>query len=134
MYMLSMGPGSLFCFPDTCETYEGVAVTPMTYPNSCMTSTSAPAAYNVLVDCMPALNQLSFGMVSNGDEAGILLGVASFIICGQAYYILGCETIFVDGVPAQRLTSMTAQNCLVVLLNGMGSCISPSQFTVLALG
>lgn len=134
MYMLTMGPGTLFCFPDICETYEGVAVTPIPYPNTCETSTSAPAAYNVLVDCMPALNQLSFGLVSEGDDAGILLGVASFIISGEAYYMLGCETILVDGVPAQRLTSITAQNCMVVLLNGVGACISPSQCTVLALG
>lgn len=133
MFMLTMGPGMDFCFPDICLTPIIVPV-PIPYPNICVTTTSAPAAYNVLVDCMPALNQLSFGLISNGDEPGVLGGVLSHMIMGQAFYILGCFTIFADGLPAQRMTSMTGQNALVMLLNMVGLCIVPSQFNVLALG
>jgi len=39
-----------------------------------------------------------------------------------------------DGMPVQRLTSVTGQNSLAVTPNTVGMCICPSQFTVLTLG
>ncbi len=53
---------------------------------------------------------------------------------GQTEYLVGCITIMVDGVPAQRLTSVTGQNCLAVLPNAPGVSLVPSQVTVLTLG
>jgi hypothetical protein len=131
--MLSMGAGMNLGFPDVCLTPVVVPV-PIPYPDIQFSATSAPAAYNVLVDCMPALNQLSLGTVSVGDNAGVLLGVVSHMMSGQTEYIVGCITIMVDGVPAQRLTSVTGQNCLAVLPNGPGVSLVPSQVTVLTLG
>lgn len=133
MFMLSMGAGMNLGFPDVCLTPVVVPV-PIPYPDIQFSATSAPAAYNVLVDCMPALNQLSLGTVSVGDNAGVLLGVVSHMMSGQTEYIVGCITIMVDGVPAQRLTSVTGQNCLAVLPNGPGVSLVPSQVTVLTLG
>ena len=52
----------------------------------------------------------------------------------MALYLLGCFTIFVDGPPAQRLTSITGQNALGLLPNAPGMTLVPSQFTVLTLG
>jgi hypothetical protein len=120
-------------FPDVCIT-PAVAPVPLPYPDIQMSATTAPAAYNVLVDCMPAVNLMSKGMVSFGDEAGTLGGVVSHLIDGQTTYLVGCETILVGGAPAQRLTSVTAQNCLVELPNAPGMTIAPSQVTVLTLG
>lgn len=133
MFQLNMGCGMDLGFPDVCLTPVVVPV-PVPYPDMAFSVTSAPAAYNILVDCMPALNQLSEGLVSVGDQPGVLLGVVSHLEAGEAEYLLGCFTIFVDGPPAQRLTSMTGQNALGLLPNTPGMTIVPSQFTVLTLG
>lgn len=133
MFQLTMGCGMSLGFPDVCLTPMPVP-TPVPYPDLAFSVTSAPAAHNILVECMPSLNQLSEGLVSTGDEPGILLGVVSHLEAGQAHYMLGCFTIFVDGPPAQRLTSMTGQNCIGMLPNAPGMCVVPSQFTVLTLG
>ncbi len=138
MFMLTMGAGMDMGFPDVCitpiPTPAGPVPTPIPYPDIAMTATSAPAAYNVLVDCMPAVNLLTKGLMSNGDEAGVLGGVVSHLIDGQTEYMVGCFTILVDGVPAQRMTSVTGQNAMGVMPNAPGMCLCPSQVTVLSLG
>ncbi len=133
MFQLNMGCGMDLGFPDVCLTPVVVPV-PVPYPDMAFSVTSAPAAYNILIDCMPALNQLSEGLVSVGDQPGVLLGVVSHLEAGEAEYLLGCFTIFVDGPPAQRLTSVTGQNALGLLPNAPGMTLVPSQFTVLTLG
>ena len=134
MFMLSQGAGENLAPVNVNITPAFPAPVPVPYVNLEMTATSAPAAYNVTVDAMPALNQLSIGLVSEGGDAGVLGGVVSHIFSGETMYVVGCETILVDGVPAQRLTSVTGQNALGMLPNAPGMCISPSQVTVLALG
>ena len=133
MFMLTTGAGLDLGFPDVCLT-PAAAGAPLPYPDIAMTATSAPAAYNVLVDCMPTVNLLSKGLVSFGDEAGTAGGVVSHLIDGQTEYMVGCETILVDGVPAQRMTSVTGQNSLGMMPNAPGMCLAPSQVTVLSLG
>ena len=134
MYMLSMGAGMNLGFPDVCNTPTPVGPIPVPYPNINMSAATAPAAYNVLVDCMPSLNLLSKGLVSFGDNGGLLMGVVAPMDCGQNLYMVGCFTILVDGVPAQRLTSVTGQNALGMMPNAPGMSIVPSQITVLTLG
>ncbi len=133
MFALTQGAGMDFGFPDVCLTPIIVPV-PIPYPNIAESATTAPAAYNVLIDCMPTLNQVSLGLISEGDEPGVELGVVSHLESGQTEYLVGCITIMADGLPAQRLTSVTGQNCLAVLPNAPGMCICPSQVTVLTLG
>lgn len=135
MFMLTMGAGVNMGFPDVCLTPAGTSIVPVPYPNINMSATTAPAAYNILVDCMPAINLLSMGLMSNGDEAGAAGGgVVSHLIDGPTKYVTGCTTILVDGAPAQRLTSTTGQNCMGMTPNAIGSCLAPSQVTVLTLG
>ncbi len=137
MFMLNMGPGMDMAFPDVCKTPvpTPAAVIPIPYPNMAVSTTSAPAAYTITINAMPVLNQLSMGMVSAGDQPGVLLGLAGQIIMGQTNYNLGCFTIFTGGAPAQRMTSLTGQNSLGVQPNApVGMCLVPSQLTVLALG
>ncbi|NEX17093.1 MAG: hypothetical protein C1943_10790 [Halochromatium sp.] len=134
MFGLTMGPGMNMAEADVCLTPDGPIPVPIPYPNLQETSTTAPAAETVLFDCTPALNQSSIGLVSEGDDAGVLLGVVSHMISGEAFYIVGCTTIITDGMPQQRLTSVTGQNALGELPNIVGSCTVPSQETVLTLG
>lgn len=74
------------------------------------------------------------GLVSEGDDAGVLLGVVSHLVSGETLYFVGSETIMMGGLPCQRLTSVTGQNCLAVLPNAPGVTTVPSQCTVLTLG
>lgn len=135
MFMMTMGAGTKLGFPDTCKTpLAAGAPVPIPYADVAMSISNEPAADNVLICCMPAINQLSQGLVSNGDEPGCMMGVASQRIDGEAVYMVGCITIFTDGVPAQRLTSVTGQNATGVLPNAPGMAIVPSQVTVLTLG
>ena len=133
MFALTMGAGVDFAFPDVCLTPIVVPV-PVPYPNISETITTQPAADNITIDCMPVINLMSMGLVSEGDEPGVLLGVVSHLESGQTDYSLGCFTIFMDAAPCQRLTSLTRQNCLVELPNAVGMTIAPSQVTVLTLG
>jgi hypothetical protein len=134
MFMLTMGAGMNFGFPDVCNTPTPVGPVPIPYPNIAMSATTDPAAYTVLTDAMPSLNQMSEGLVSVGDEVGTLLGVADGDISGGTTYFVGCITIFVEGAPAQRLTSVTGQNAMGKAPNAPGTCVCPSQTTVLTLG
>ncbi len=129
-----MGAGTMLCFPDVCLTPSVPAPIPMPYPNTAISSSTAPAAYTVLTACTPTLNSMSMGLVSLGNQTGLLLGVASHMISGQTSYTVGCFTIFMGGAPAQRLGSVTGQNCMSKVSNGVGACIAPSQATVLTLG
>ncbi len=134
MFMLTMGDGMTMGFPDVCLTPVGPAPVPVPYPNVSESIMAPDAAMNVLGDCMPTLNELSDICLSEGDEAGVLLGVVSHLISGETMWILGSETVLADGLPVQRLTSIAGCNALEVLPNAPGNCIVPSQFTVLALG
>ncbi|MGD9971500.1 MAG: DUF4150 domain-containing protein [Desulfatirhabdiaceae bacterium] len=134
MFMLSQGAGMNLGFPDVCITPVGPVPTPIPYPDINMSAATAPAAYTVLVDCMPSINLMSKGLVSFGDCAGVMGGVVSHVMDGQASYMVGCFTIIVDGAPAQRLTSVTGQNEVGVMPNTPGCCLCPSQVTVLTLG
>ena len=136
MFMLSMGAGTNIAFPDVCKTPmpPPVGMVPLPYPNTSMSSTSSPPVANVLVDCMPSLNLMSKGMVSAGDNTGVLGGVASNMMSGQTNYIVGCMRIFVGGAPAQRMTSVTGQNSAGMMANAPGMCLIPSQVSVLTLG
>lgn len=134
MFMLTMGAGMDMGFPDVCKTPILGAPVPIPYPNIAFSATTAPAAFNVLTDAMPTINQMSEGLVSVGDEAGLELGLVDEDLSGGTTYLVGCITIMVEGVPAQRLTSVTGQNAMGELPNCPGDCLCPSQTTVLALG
>jgi hypothetical protein len=80
---------------------------------------------------MPTLNQMTIIPMSNGDEAGINLGVVSGMVMGPTRFILGSQTVFNEGAPSQRLTSTTGHNG--GSMNCPGAAIAPSQVIVLIL-
>ena len=135
MFQLTMAGGMNLGFPDVCNTpLAAGAPVPVPYPNISTGATTNPAttALTVLTDGMPSLNQLSEIFISNGDEAGVQLGVMSGMIMGPTEFLVGSMTVLKEGAPAQRLTSMTGHNGLS--MNCPGVSLAPSQVTVLVLG
>lgn len=129
-----MGAGMDMCFPDVCLTPTPAGPVPVPYPNMAISAATMPMVFNVLTECTPTLNMQSRGLVSMGDQPGVALGVASHVEAAQTMYMVGCFTILIGGSPAQRLTSVTGQNCMAAVPNGIGVCAVPSQVTLLTLG
>ena len=134
MYQITMQGGMNMGFPDVCLTPTPAGPVPIPYPNISTGATANPAttALTVLTDGMPSLNQMSQILISNGDNAGVNMGVASGMVMGPTEFILGSFTVLKQGAPAQRLTSMTGHNGLS--MNCPGVSLAPSQVTVLVLG
>ena len=134
MFQNTMAGGMNLGFPDVCLTPTPVGPIPIPYPNISTGATTNPAttALTGLCDGMPSLNQMSMGLISNGDNAGVNLGVASGLVMGPTEFILGSFLVLKGGTPAQRMTSITGHNGLS--MNAPGVSLAPSQVTVLVLG
>lgn len=117
-------------FPDVCLTPTPAGPIPIPYPNIAMGPMGVPAAYNVLYMCTPAHNMATTVPLSNGDNPGVALGVASGMVMGPARHLTAMFTLLVGGAPATRMTSVALQNST----NCPGMRIVPSQVKVLLLG
>lgn len=124
-------PGMNFAFPDVCLTPALVPV-PIPYPNFTFAPTKIPSQFSTFLTCMPAQNLMTVGTLSVGDNAGVLLGVASGMAMAMDRSVLGSFKTFIGIAPASRLTSLTGQNGLSP--NMVGMSIVPSQVTTLTLG
>jgi hypothetical protein len=117
-------------FPDVCLTPAPPAPpVPIPYPNIAMGPTATGAAYNVLLMCAPAHTLGTSIPFSNGDNAGVSLGVASGSVMGPSRHLTGAFTVLLGGKPATRLTSVSLQN----RTNCPGARIVPSQVKVVLL-
>lgn len=118
-------------FPDVCLTPAPPAPVPVPipYPNIAMGPMGVPAAYNVLFMCTPAHNVGTTIPMTNGDNPGVAMGVASGMVMGPSRHVLPSFTTLVGGMPATRMTSMTIQNST----NCPGARIVPSQVKVIIL-
>jgi len=116
-------------FPDVCLTPAGPAVVPIPYPNIAMGPTAIPNQMTVLIMAMPAHNLGTTIPMTNGDNAGVSMGVASGTVMGPARHLTAAFTVLFSGMPATRLTSMSLQNST----NAPGVLLVPSQTTVLLL-
>ena len=134
MFMLNTAGAMLNAsVPDVCKTPVGPAVVPMPYPNIGMSVQANPGAIvdNVLLMAMPALNIGTTILMTNGDQAGVLGGVASNMIMGQASFVTSSLKVMVGGKPAVRMNDMTMQNSE----NTMGAAVMPgAQTIVMAMG
>jgi len=117
-------------FPDVCLTPTPAGPIPIPYPNIAMGPMGVPAAYTVLYMCTPAHNMATSVPLSNGDNPGVALGVASGMVMGPARHLTAMFTLLVGGAPATRMTSVALQNST----NCPGMRIVPSQVKVLLLG
>jgi hypothetical protein len=114
-------------FPDVCMTPP--AAIPIPYPNIALGPMTVPAVYNVLMFCAPAHNMFSTVVMTNGDNTGVMLGVASGMVMGPSRRLTAAFTCIVGGAPLTRLTSMGIQNST----NCPGIRLVPSQPNVLVL-
>lgn len=115
-------------FPDVCMTPTPTP-TPIPYPNFAMGPTAIPVAWNILFMGMPAHNLATTMPISNGDNPGIAMGVASGTVMGRVRHLTAAFTVLLKGTPASRLTSISLHN----LINAIGCRLVPSQFKVLLL-
>ncbi|MBR0681734.1 DUF4150 domain-containing protein [Roseomonas eburnea] len=120
--------GMDFAFPDVCIT-PAVPPVPIPYPNIAMGPTAIPNQFSTLVLGAPMHNMGTTIPMTNGDNPGVLLGVASGTVMGPSRHLLGSFTTLIEGMPATRLTSMSLQNST----NIPGCRVVPSQTLVLIL-
>ena len=115
--------------PDVCLTPVAGVPVPIPYPNISLQPMGVPAVYNVLFGGTPAHNLATVIPMSNGDNAGVQLGVASGLVMGPTRFMTGAFTVLLKGMPATRMTSITLQNST----NCPGLTLAPSQPKVLLL-
>jgi len=116
-------------FPDVCLTPAAPAPVPIPYPNMSTGPMGVPAAYKVLLAYAPAHNIGTTIPMTNGDNAGVCLGVASGLVMGPQRTMLCSFTALMGGLPASRMTSVGIQNNT----NCPGSRLVPSQPKVVIL-
>ena len=133
MFCNTIGPGAAlnFGFPDVCKTPVGPLVVPLPYPNIAMHTMHVPSQTNIIIGGGLAENLMTMGTLSNGDNAGVLMGVISSLDMGPDRNTMGSTKVLIGGAFATRLTSTTGQNG--VSPNTVGMTIAPSQVTVLIL-
>jgi len=124
--------GMDMAFPDVCLTPAPPAPPiPIPYPNIALGPTANPgtACKRTFIMCMPAHNLGTMIPMTNGDNAGVSLGVASGTVMGPQRHLTGAFTVLFEGMPATRLTSVSLQNST----NAPGMRIVPSQMKVILL-
>jgi Domain of unknown function (DUF4150) len=115
-------------FPDVCLTPTPPPV-PIPYPNIALGPMGVPAAYNVLFMCTPVHNMATTIPLTNGDNAGVLLGVVSHLMMGPARHVTAAFTVIGSFAPVTRMTSIATHN----MMNCPGVRAVPSQPKVLVL-
>jgi hypothetical protein len=102
---------------------------PIPYPNIADGPTAVPHQFTTIIGVGPMHNMGTVTPLTNGDNAGVAMGVASGTVMGPSRHVLGAFTVLVKGSPATRLTSMSMQNST----NMVGARIVPSQTKVIIL-
>lgn len=118
-------------FPDVCLTPvpPSPAPIPIPYPNIAMGPMAIPVCPNILIMGMPAHNLATTIPMTNGDNAGVAMGVAAGTVMGPSRHVTGAFTVLFNGMPASRVTSVAIQNST----NCPGVRLVPSQPLVVLL-
>lgn len=103
--------GFSIAFPDVCKTPAPPApFVPIPYPNIAKSSDTAQGASSVQCDGNPVCVKDSNFMVSTGDEAGSLLGVASNKIKGKAEFVNFSFDVKFEGKNVPRAMDLMLHN------------------------
>lgn len=131
MFVNTQMLGISLAFPDVCLTPAPPAPSPIPipYPNIWLLPTTVGFIPTVLILGAPIHTLAATAPMSNGDNPGVAMGVASGTVMGPGRYTLGSNTFLCMGMPVTRLTSTTMQNST----NAIGVQTVPSQPLVTAL-
>jgi len=103
--------GISIAFPDVCKTPAPPAPPiPIPYPNIAKSSDTAQGAKTVNCDGNPVCVKDSNFMVSTGDEAGSLFGVASNKVKGKAEFVNFSFDVQIEGKNVPRAMDMMLHN------------------------
>jgi hypothetical protein len=103
--------GVTIAFPDVCKTPAPPAPPlPIPYPNIAKSSDTAQGAKKVKCDGNPVCVKDSNFMMSTGDEAGSLMGVASNKVKGKAEFINFSFDVQIEGKNVPRAFDMMLHN------------------------
>jgi hypothetical protein len=125
--------GQNMAAPDVCITPipspAGPVPTPIPYPNIAMVPMALPptTALTVLISGAPGHNMNTQVPMSNGDNPGVNMGVASGTVMGPCKHTMGSVGVFLMGSPATKMSSPTMQNST----NAVGATLVPSQVIVM---
>jgi hypothetical protein len=100
--------GVTIAFPDVCKT--PAPPVPVPYPNVAKSSDTAQGAKTVKTDGNPVCVKSSNFMLSTGDEAGALLGVASNKIKGKAEFVNYSFDVQIEGKNVPRAMDLMLHN------------------------
>ena len=129
MFTNTQMAGMSLAVPDVCLTPAGPVVVPVPYPNMALSNTAIPSVFHILVQAAPAHNMATVVPLTNGDNAGVGMGVASGLVMGPSRHLTGAFTVLLGGMPATRMSSMSMQNST----NAVGAQIAPSQTKMIIL-
>ena len=127
MMPMTFGPGMSIAMPDVCLTPPVGA--PIPYPNFGANAIAVPGYFTIMILGMPEMNMASMYVITNGDQAGSMGGVASGTICGPGRPLMGSMVYNVGGMPSWRITAPTLHN----VTNAPGFSSVPSQTIKLVL-
>ena len=102
--------GITTCFPDVCKTPTPGGPVPIPYPNIAKSSDTAKGTQKVKCDGNPTCVSDSNFMVSSGDEAGSLLGVASNKVKGKAEFVNYSFDVKFEGKGVARAFDLMLHN------------------------
>ncbi len=118
-------------FPDVCLTPAppAPAPVPIPYPNIGAGPMGVPPAVKILYMATPAHNMATTIPLSNGDNAGVAMGVAAGTVMGPNRHLTASFTVLLMCMPATKMTSVALQNST----NCPGMRAVPSQVKVILL-
>lgn len=97
-------------FPDACKTPTPGGPVPMPYPNIAMSKDTTSGSTTVKCDGNPINLKSSKFMMSQGDEAGVAMGVLSNKIKGSADWLLYSMDVKANGKNVCRLMDLMRSN------------------------
>lgn len=130
MFALTNQGGCLTALvPDVCKVPSPAGPVPTPFPNTATCSMANPATLceKVMISGGLALTLSSQTCLSNGDEAGTLLGTASNTVMGQTAFVSGSQKVRLAGSAAVRNTDPTTHNTR----NTTGIASAPTQTKVM---
>jgi len=119
--------GTDLASPDVCKVPPGV---PTNFVNNAQGNMAIPNQTTVFIMCMPQHNLGTIIPMTNGDNPGTDLGVASGTVMARSKHVTGVSNVVICGQIATRMTSQTLQN----QTNAQGTRVAPSQQIVVLLG